>query len=256
MRLTIIFLFFLLITGCQSGPVTHTQFAMGTVVEISLWEDGELAELAFNEIKRIEDKFSIFKPDSEISRNEISGEGRYLIQESLKYNKITDGAFDITYRRDKKYDLGGIAKGYAVDRVARIFKEKGIKRAMINIGGNLYLIGHPSWSVGIKDPKDPNKLIGKIRIDKEAGIATSGNYERPGHIIDPRTGKSASSVLSVTIVAPTAIEADALSTGVFVLGKEKGSELIEKLPEIEGVIIDENGTWISSGLKNRYENLH
>lgn len=227
---------------------------MGTIVEFTLWDHNEVAELGFKEIKRIEDKFSIYKfnPDTE--------EGEYLIQESEKYNKITNGAFDVTYRPDKKYDFGGIGKGYAVDRVAKIFKKNGVKRAMINLGGNLYLIGYPPgknhWTVGIKDPKEPDRLIGRIRLDKELGVATSGNYERPGHIINPKTGKSVTDLLSVTIVAPTATSADALSTGVFVLGRGKGMEIIEKLPEVEGVIIDKDGVWVSSGLKDKYESLY
>lgn len=248
MRLALILLSFLL-----PRPTTYTDLAMGTVVEITLWEDGEVARLGFEEIKRIEDKFRIYKPDSD-------SETEYLIQVSFRYNNITSGAFDIDYRHDGKYDFGGIGKGYAVDRVAKIFKENGVKRAMINLGGNLYLIGYPPWknywTVGIKDPKEPDRLIGRIRLDKELGVATSGDYERPGHIINPKTGKSPDYVLSVTIVAPTATGADALSTGVFVLGREKGAELIEKLPEVEGVIIDKDGVWVSSGLKDKYEGLY
>lgn len=250
----------LFLTGCSSKPAVYTELIMGTVVEISLWENEEKSELGFNEVRRIDNKFSLYKPDSELLRNELSEEGRYLVSESIRYNKITDGAFDITYRKDKKYDLGGIAKGYAADRVAQIFRENGIKRAMINMGGNLYLLGFPRgkkfWTIGIKDPKEPNKLIGKIRLNKEAGVATSGNYEKPGHIIDPRTGKSVFHVLGVTIVASTAMEADALSTGIFVLGREKGMELVEKMPNVEAVIIDIEGVWVSSGLKDKYESLY
>lgn len=246
MRLVSIFLSLLLLIGCSHKEV-HTELIMGTVAEISVWGDGKTADLGFKEIKRIEDKFRIYKPDSDT-------ETEYLIKESFRYNKITNGAFDIDYRHDGKYDLGGIAKGYAVDRVVQIFKKEGVKRAMVNIGGNLFLFGKKSWSVGIKDPNAPNRLIGRIRLDKELGIATSGNYERPGHIIDPHTGKSVAHVLSVTIVGPTAMEADALSTGVFVLGRERGMELIEKLPDVEGVIIDKEGVWVSSGLE--YEDMY
>lgn len=256
MRLKIVFFSILLLIGCSRRPAVYTELIMDTVVEISLWENSGVSELGFAEIRRIDKKFSFYKPDSEISTGILSDEGRYLIQESMKYNKITNGAFDITYRPDKKYDLGGIAKGYAVDRVVQIFREKGVKKAMVNIGGNLFLIGKKSWSVGIKDPNAPHRLIGKITLDSEAGVATSGNYERPGHIVDPKTGKSVTDVLSVTIAAPTAMEADAMSTGVFVLGREKGMELIEKLPDVEGVIIDKEGIWISSGLKDRYESLY
>lgn len=252
MRLIVILFSLLGLVGCAHTPTTYTQLAMGTFVEITLWKDAEaLANIGFKEIKRIEEKFREYK--------DHDAETMYLVKESFRYKDITNGAFDIDYRHNGKYDFGGIGKGYAVDRVAQIFKKRGVKRAMINIGGNLYLIGYPPgrrfWTVGIKDPKKPNRLMGRMILDKEAGIATSGNYERPGHIIDPRTGESVTHLLSVTIVAPTAMGADALSTGVFVLGREKGAELIEKLPDVEGVIVDIDGSvWVSSGL--RYESLY
>jgi thiamine biosynthesis lipoprotein len=254
---------------------------MSTVAEISLFENNkDISAKAFTEIKRIEDEFSKFKKDSEVAKinlnnsAEVSDECIYLIKESIKYRDITDGAFDITRSSGEisilgntvklgkgvNIDLGGIAKGYAVDKVADLLRKNNIKKAMINLGGNLYLVGFPpgknSWSVGVKNPENPEKLTGRIVLNKEAGISTSANYERPGHIVNPKTGKSADSVLGVTIVASTAMEADALSTGVFVLGREKGMELIEKLPEVEGIIIDKNGAFVSSGLKDKYENLH
>lgn len=249
MRLTIIFLSLLLLFGCGHKEV-YTELIMGTVVEISLWDGGRgIADMGFSEIKRIEKKFRAYKPGDD-------SETEYLVSESRRYNELTNGAFDIDYRRDGKYDFGGIAKGYAVDRVIRIFRENGIKRAMVNIGGNLILIGKKNWTVGVKDPEEPARLIGRLTLDKELGIATSGNYERPGHIKDPKTGKPVTDLLSVTITAPTAMEADALSTGVYVLGRKKGMELIERLPDIEGVIIDKDGVWVSSGLKDKYESLY
>lgn len=259
----------LYLAGCGRGsppPFVYTRLMMDTVVEFSIWEKSSPAGQGFGEIQRIEEKFSIFREDSEISKinkglvAEMSPECKYLIDESIKYSKLTDGAFDITYRQDKKYDLGGIAKGYAVDRVAEIFKANGIKKAMINIGGNLYLLGYPPkkkyWIIGVKNPMQPDKLIGKLRLDKELGVASSGDYERPGHIINPKTGFPPDYVLGVTIVAEKAITADALSTGVFVLGTDKGMELIESLHGVEGVIIDIRGVKVSSGLKGRYESLH
>lgn len=268
MRLSLTAILFVLLSGCtnNSGPVTRTETAMGTIVEISLWQDAGTVELGFMEIKRIEDKFSRFKEDSEISKlnknpsAEVSGECRDLIEESIRYSKVTNGAFDVRYSANKKLDLGGIAKGYAADRVAGIFREKGIKNALINIGGNLYLLGFPPgkscWIVGIKDPKNPEKIMAKIRLKSNVGVATSGNYERPGHIINPLTGSPSNELLGVTIIAKTATEADALSTGVFVLGREKGAKLIEGLSDVEGVIVDKDRVWVSSGLKGRYESLH
>lgn len=265
---------FLSLAGCGTNskpPDVYTRLMMDTTVEFSIWEESQdafhIAGQGFVEIQRIEEKFSIFIEDSEISKinkgltDRMSPECEYLIQESQRYSEITGGAFDITFRQDLRYDLGGIAKGYAVDRVARIFKENGITRAMIDIGGNLCLLGYPPgkdyWTIGIKNPMRPDKLIGRLRLDKELGIATSGLYERPGHIVDPDTGlPSAAGVLSVTIVAPKAMAADALSTGVFVMGKDRGMELIESLPDTEGVIVDIDGVKVSSGLEGKYEDLY
>lgn len=274
MRLKNTFLFIMigasLLSGCSknySKPVTYTNLLMGTFIEISVWEKADVAGLCFNEIERIENKFSIYKNNSEISRinsgelkEPVSEECRYLLDKAEEYNKITEGAFDISYNKKLKYDLGGIGKGYAADRVSSVLKENNIINAMINVGGNLRLIGMPPgkefWTIGIKDPNKPDRLIGRLILDKECGVSTSGNYEQPGHIINPKTGLKADDVLSVTIIASNAITADALSTGVFVLGKEKGMTLIEKLPDVEGIIIDRNGISISSGLKDKYENMY
>ena len=267
-RLTLIALLLQAPSGCRSRhapPVVYSMPVMDTIIEISVWDDGGNAIIAygFQEVRRIEDQFSVFKPASEIARlndgrlEEMSAECRNLLAAAEKYREITGGAFDIDYRHNGRIDLGGIAKGYAADKVARIFRDKGISRAMINIGGNLYLLGYPPgknfWTVGIKDPGQPGRLIASLRLDAETGVATSGDYERPGHIIDPVAGANTGELFSVTIIAPTAVEADALSTGVFVMGRRQGSQLIEKLPGIEGVIIDKDGVWISPGLKDRFD---
>jgi len=284
MRLIIFFLSFFVLSGCgvkDIKPVVYTDMVMSTVAEIFLFENNRnVSDKIFAEFRRIEDKLSKFKKDSEIyninlnSSGEVSSECVELIRQSIKYKEITDGAFDITRRNGEilisgntiklgkgvNIDLGGIAKGYAVDRAVDILRKSNIKNAMVNLGGNLYLMGFPPdknyWDVGIKDPSNPKNLTGKIILNKEAGVSTSANYERPGHIINPKTGNSADGVWSVTIVAPTAMKADALSTGVFVLGKEKGMQLIEKLNDVEGVIIDKDGISVSSGLRDKYEDLH
>lgn len=148
-------------------------------------------------------------------------------------------------------DLGGIGKGYAVDRVSDILKKEGISSALINFAGNIYAFGSPprrdEWIVGVRDPKDSQNVIATFKI-KDKGVATSGNYERffvkdgkqYSHIIDPRTGRPVEGVLSVTIMADNAITADALSTGVFVLGPDDGLKLIERLDNVEGIIISED----------------
>ncbi|NLY10828.1 MAG: FAD:protein FMN transferase [Firmicutes bacterium] len=157
-------------------------------------------------------------------------------------------------------DLGGVAKGYAVDRATGVLKTNGIKHGMVNAGGDIVTIGPKVdgslWRVGVQDPINTTEILLVIPM-KDSAIVTSGDYQRffiednvrYHHIIDPRTGYPAKGLTSVTVVAPSATEADLYSTAIFVLGLDKGKELVESLKEIEAVIVDTNGqVWISSGL--------
>ncbi len=145
-------------------------------------------------------------------------------------------------------DLGGIAKGYAVDAAIGAMKELGIRGGMVDVGGNIRCFGTPPppakhWTIGLQNPR-AEALSAKIRLD-ELAVATSGDYrrfvekdgKRFSHILNPATGESAAELISVTILAPSALEADALSTAVSVLGREKGLALIESLPEAEAIVI-------------------
>jgi thiamine biosynthesis lipoprotein len=148
--------------------------------------------------------------------------------------------------------LGGIAKGYAVDRAVTVLQSEGITDSVVNAGGDLRAIGRRSgkraWRVGIQDPRNKDHLIGEIPLADRA-VATSGDYERfyiykgvrYHHILDPRKGEPARGCRSVTILAPTAMAADALATAVFVMGPETGLVLIEKQPETEGMIVGAKG---------------
>jgi thiamine biosynthesis lipoprotein len=153
-------------------------------------------------------------------------------------------------RRGMSLDLGAIAKGYAADEAAAIIKRAGIKRAIIDLGGNIVVLGERKdgnlWRVGVQNPNENrNEYIGILQIT-ERSIVTSGIYERffeeegirYHHIFSPSTGYPADNgLLSVTITAPNSMDADALSTTVFVLGFVRGSALIESLTETEAVFI-------------------
>ena len=163
-------------------------------------------------------------------------------------------------------DLGAIGKGYAVDKVVEVLRKEGVQSALVNFSGNIYAFGAPpereNWTIGLRDPFDVNNnVIGSFKI-RDKAVATSGDYERffvrdnirYTHIIDPRTGWPVSGILSVTIICETATMADALSTGVFVLGQKKGFSLIERMDGVEGIIIFEDpesnvDVIISKGLK-------
>ena len=159
------------------------------------------------------------------------------------------------------FNLGGIAKGYIVGRAVEVLKARGVERAIIKAGGDMFafnVTGNATpFIIGIQDPRDPNKLIGEAHFD-EGAVATSGDYERffvkdgkrYHHILDPSTGYPAKGSRSVTVVAADPTRADALSTSVFVMGPERGMALIEKLDGVEALIIDSNGLITrSSGFK-------
>ncbi len=172
-------------------------------------------------------------------------------------------------------DLGGIAKGYAIARVIDLLRSAGVKDALVDAGGDLYALGTrpdgSSWRVGIRHPRRAEQLIAVLAADNLA-IMTSGDYERYfmkngrrySHIVDPRTGYTARGTASVTITAPDATMADALATGVLVLGAEKGIEVVESIANVEAAILSEGSSnklklTVSSGfeklLKVNWENL-
>ncbi|MEZ4464403.1 MAG: FAD:protein FMN transferase [bacterium] len=158
--------------------------------------------------------------------------------------------------------LGGIAKGYAVERAVAILRGAGLADFCLRVGGELYCAGDKRgvpWQVGVRDPRDPTRLVATLPI-RDASFTTSGDYERFAlvdgvryhHILDPRTGAPARGVWSVTILARNPTEADALSTGVFVLGAQAGMALIDRLPAAESVIVDDAGKLhVSRGLQGK-----
>jgi thiamine biosynthesis lipoprotein len=159
--------------------------------------------------------------------------------------------------------LGGIGKGYAVDRAASILRGRGLRSFMIQSGGDIYAAGTKNgqpWRLGIQDPRGaPNQRFAELDLS-DGTFSTSGDYERSfmkegrryHHILDPATGEPARGTRSVTIITTRAVLADGLSTGVFILGPDRGMELIERLPDVEGVIVSEkNEVLISSGLRDK-----
>lgn len=160
-------------------------------------------------------------------------------------------------------DLGGIAKGYATDKAVQKLRQMGIESALINAGGSVYALGSKPdgepWLVGIQDPRDEKNLVACLRI-KDTAVVTSGDYERYftrdgvcyHHILDPATGQPARSIMSSTIVAPSAADADVLSTALFVLGSGPGMELVNKISATDAVLVDDLGNiTFSEGLSNQ-----
>ncbi|KTD85312.1 FAD:protein FMN transferase [Paenibacillus etheri] len=163
-------------------------------------------------------------------------------------------------------DLGGIGKGYAADRIADYLKEQDLNSAMINLGGSsIIALGKKpngtDWNIGLQDPdQSRGTQLGTIKISDEV-IDASGVYERYfmqdniryHHILDPRTGyPSQNGLKSLTIMSPNATDADALSTGVFLMGIEDGMKYLESLPDVEAFFItDDNKIYATAGIKER-----
>ena len=153
----------------------------------------------------------------------------------------------IMLERPLSLDLGGVAKGFAVDLAARELRASGYENFVIDAGGDVYVAGHNAnderWSVGIRHPRVENEIIEMLRLS-DAGICTSGDYERLAsdatsgvthHLVDPRTRHSAQELASVTVIAPGAMIADALSTAAFVLGPVDGIALLRR-QKVAGVV--------------------
>jgi len=160
--------------------------------------------------------------------------------------------------------LGGIGKGYAVDHARRILRAAGLRDFMIQAGGDLYVGGHKDgrpWRLGINDPRGPEgKSFATIDLT-DSTFSTSGDYARffmkdgirYHHILDPATGQPARLCRSVTIASDSPVLADAVAKGVFILGPEKGMALVEKLPNLEAVIVTaKNEVLVSTGLRDRF----
>ncbi|MBV8783622.1 MAG: FAD:protein FMN transferase [Gammaproteobacteria bacterium] len=159
-----------------------------------------------------------------------------------------------------RIDLGGIGKGYAVDRGIELLKARGITHAVVTAGGDSRILGDHMgrpWLVAIRHPDDPQKVVTRIPLSDTA-MSTSGDYERYfdedgvryHHIIDPHTGHSASKVRSATILAPTATQTDGMSKTAFVLGPEKALEIINRMPDFDAVFVCPDGRVLySNGLR-------
>lgn len=154
-------------------------------------------------------------------------------------------------REGMRIDLGGFAKGHAVDNAAQILRHRGIRHAIVSAGGDSRVIGDRRgrpWTIGIRDPRRPGEMSALLPLE-DTSISTSGDYERYfeadgerfHHLIDPATGRSPRSVHSVTVLAEDGLTTEALSKCVFVLGVEKGLRLIESQRGVDAVVVDACG---------------
>ena len=282
-----------------------TRMSMACVYAIEAYGSDKEAlpravEGALDEVDRVDRLMSHYKAESPLSRVNreaarhpvaVEPELFDFIADAMRYNRDSDGAFDITvgplmkawgfFRGDGRMpsteelaaarrhvgarhvilndtaksigfddsgvelDLGGIAKGYAVDRVVRLLRERRISAAFISAGGStIYALGSPpgrdGWDVMIQDPIDPQKIARTVRL-KDRALSVAGSSEksfesggvRYSHIMDPRTGRPVQGMLSVAVLADTGTDGDALDDAFFVLGPERSREYLKRLPGTE-----------------------
>ena len=205
-----------------------------------------------------------YKPEAEKQFWELDTDTQQAaIDEALKLvgsDKITVTEDRISFQEEgMKITLGGIAKGYAVDEALKVIKKMGIRYALVDAGGDIGTLGSKPegelWQLALANPDDTTDSLATFRVSDRA-VATSGNYERyfdpeanVGHIMDPITGYSATKCISVTIIAKSCTQADALATGVFVMGPQDGMALVESLDDVECLIVDtDRNIHQSSGL--------
>jgi FAD:protein FMN transferase len=167
-----------------------------------------------------------------------------------------------------RIDLGGIAKGWAVDAAAETLRAHGVRDALVDLTGNMAALGHPAnapaWRIGIRDPRDRVPYFARIQLSDEA-ISTSGKYEQFvaadgrtfGHIMDPRTGRPAEGLISVTLVSKSAFTCDAWDTPLFVLGRDAAIRKAAGHPEFAAILVEpgEGGVdtvWVESTLRERF----
>ena len=229
----------------QPVAVSESLFeVLARSLEISTLSGGAF-DISFASVGYLYDFREGRQPDDDAVRNGLA---------HINFRDVVLDKNDSTVRFRKPglmLDLGGIAKGYAVDRGIRVLEQAGIRHARLSAGGDMRLLGDRRgrpWMVGVRDPRNRDRQAVVIPLSDTA-ISTSGDYERffiddegrrVHHILSPSTGRPAGEVQSVTILGDEAMTTDALSTAVFVLGAEQGLALINGLDGIDAVIIDEN----------------
>jgi len=168
-----------------------------------------------------------------------------------------------------RIDLGGIAKGYAVDAAARALERAGVTDALVDLTGNMFAIGHPAgadhWRIGIRDPRDRVPYFARIALRPGEGISTSGKYEQfvaqdgktYGHIMDPRTGRPAEGLISVTVISRSGYLCDEWDTPLFVLGPRAARQKAKQRTDFAVVLVEPGSggvdtVWVESSIADRF----
>lgn len=234
--------------GIQAVKVSSELFNLiQQAIAISKLTDGafDISYASMDKIWKFDGSMTSF-PSKEKIKNSVIKVGYQNIVLDQKNQTV------FLKRKGMKIGFGAIGKGYAADKAKKLLLSKGVKSGIINASGDMNTWGNQpngkDWTIAITNPLNKNKVYGVFPLKKGA-VVTSGNYEkyvvfngiRYTHIIDPRTGYPSSGIISATVFAPSAELADALATSIFVMGYEVGLNLINQLPKIESIIIDDKG---------------
>jgi len=246
--------------GQHAVPVSKETCEVLTIArQVSEWTDGKF-DVTFGALSDVW-KFDHDRDNRVPTAEEIAARLPFIDYRAIAIDAAAKTVF--AARPGTRVHLGGIGKGYAVERAVAIMRERGLHDFMVQAGGDLYVAGQPGdepWRLGIQDPRGaPNESFATIEL-RDATFSTSGDYERAfiqngqryHHILDPASGQPARGAVSVTTVSTRAVIADAVSKGVFILGPEAGMALVERLPDVEAVMVTaDNRVLISSGLQGR-----
>jgi thiamine biosynthesis lipoprotein len=181
------------------------------------------ADAVFAWLREVDARFSPFRPDSEVSRldrgelPDVSPDLTEVLGLCEHYRTATGGAFDVRLP-GRGLDPCAVVKGWSVQRAAHLLTAAGATRFCLNAGGDVVAAGGP-WRVGVRHPEHADRLCAVLELT-DGAVATSARYERGDHIIDGRTGRPATGLLSLTVVAPTLTEADAVATAAFAMGAD------------------------------------
>lgn len=231
----------------------ETQILMGMpiTVEIVGCASKRLVGDVFAYFAAIDRRFSLFKPDSEITAfnqgrlapTAISSDLREVLVLADQTRRRTRGYFDIC-RPDGLIDPSGIVKGWAIRNASRLIEAAGAKDYLVEAGGDIQSWGKAAdgtdWKIGIRNPFDDREIIKTVR-PLGRGIATSGTYARGDHIYNPhQPGHPIANMVSLTVIGPDVLQADLYATAAFAMGKQ-GIYFIEEQPQLEGYAVDMNG---------------
>ena len=223
--------------------------------------DDDISKI-FDYFTYIDKKISTYKPDSEISlinqgkitEKDFSLEMKMVLRLSEETKKQTDGYFDISH--EGKLDPSGLVKGWAIFNAAEMLKKAGFKNYFVEAGGDVQVSGKNQdgqpWQVGIRNPFNREEIIKVIFLNHGEGMATSGTYIRGQHIYNPKNpGQPITDIVSLTVIGPNVYEADRFATAAFAMGKA-GIHFLEKLPGLEGYVVDNKGIATMTGGWGKY----